>query len=316
MALAARLAIAAIPVTLSLAVAACGSARVGAPVPRPFPLPAGVVVDREHRAVSMALWGGADFRRYLEVMAAVESGGDCFARPAGSSAIGCYQMTRAALMDAGFKDARGRWLDNVWGIDSDDEFQRSRRVQDAAMLRYTMKNWLKLEPCVWDLIGRTIGGVAIDQAALVAGAHLLGATGLVRFIRCGLKTRCISPEAAALNGGARNLRAIAIRRMNAARGLRVLQATAGSGSRCGLPKGVGDRSPVRCGADEEPAAADGVGLRLARVGSELAVRDATTRASAHAAAAGRRTERRRQTERGVSPRYPSTGGRIRLARKR
>lgn len=264
----------------------------------------------------MALWGGADFRRYLEVMAAVESGGDCFARPAGSSAIGCYQMTRAALMDAGFKDARGRWLDNVWGIDSDDEFQRSRRVQDAAMLRYTMKNWLKLEPCVWDLIGRTIGGVAIDQAALVAGAHLLGATGLVRFIRCGLKTRCISPEAAALNGGARNLRAIAIRRMNAARGLRVLQATAGSGSRCGLPKGVGDRSPVRRGADEEPAAADGVGLRLARVGSELAVRDATTRASAHAAAAGRRTERRRQTERGVSPRYPSTGGRIRLARKR
>ena len=179
----------------------------------------------------MALWGGADFRRYLEVMAAVESGGDCFARPDGSSAIGCYQMTRAALMDAGFKDARGRWLDNVWGIDSDDEFQRSRRVQDAAMLRYTMKNWLKLEPCVGDLIGRTIGGVAIDQAALVAGAHLLGATGLVRFIRCGLKTRCISPEAAALNGGARNLRAIAIRRMNAARGLRVLQATAGSGSR-------------------------------------------------------------------------------------
>ncbi|MCE2540841.1 MAG: hypothetical protein J4G16_10775 [Acidobacteria bacterium] len=165
----------------------------------------------------------------------VETGGNCFARPAGGSAIGCYQMTRAALRDVGFKNAAGDWLDNEWDVDSDDEFQRNRRAQDAAMLRYTTNNWLQVEPCVRDLIGRTVGGVALDQAALVAGAHLLGATGLVRFVRCGLRTRCISPEAAAANGGGRNLRANAIRRMRAARGLRVLGSTAGSGSRCGLP---------------------------------------------------------------------------------
>ena len=165
----------------------------------------------------------------------VETGGNCFARPTGGSAIGCYQMTRAALRDVGFKNAAGDWLGNEWDVDSDDEFQRNRRAQDAAMLRYTTNNWLQVEPCVRDLIGRTVGGVALDQAALVAGAHLLGATGLVRFVRCGLRTRCISPEAAAANGGGRNLRANAIRRMRAARGLRVLGSTAGSGSRCGLP---------------------------------------------------------------------------------
>lgn len=164
----------------------------------------------------------------------VETGGNCFARPAGGSALGCYQMTHAALIDAGLKDARGDWLDNAWGIDSDDEFQRNRRAQDAAMLRYTTNNWLALEPCVRDLIGATVRGVALDQAALVAGAHLLGVTGLVRFIRCGLHARCLSPQAVALNGGRRHLREIAIRRMTAARGLRILAPTAGSSSRCAL----------------------------------------------------------------------------------
>ena len=102
------------------------------------------------------------------------------------------------------------------------------------MLRYTARNWLRLEPCVRDLVGRTVGGVALDQAALVAGAHLLGATGVVRFVRCGLHARCIPPEIGVGNGGRRNLRASALRRMHAARGLRVLAPAAGAGSRCGL----------------------------------------------------------------------------------
>lgn len=209
---------------------------MGAPVPRPFPAPPGVTIgtDSETTPVSIGEWSGADFPRYLEMVERVETGGDCFASPADGSAIGCYQMTRAALMDAGFKDVSGDWLDNAWGVDSDDEFRRNRRAQDAAMLRYTTKNWLNLEPCLRDLLGTTVGGVALDQAALLAGAHLLGATGLVRFVRCGLQVRCISPEAAAWNGGGRNLRAIAVRRMSAAQGLRVLASATASGSRCGL----------------------------------------------------------------------------------
>ena len=210
---------------------------MGAPVPRPFPSPSGTAItaDSETRPVSIPARSGADFPLYLEILKDVETGGNCLARPAGGSAIGCYQMTHAALRDVGLKNAVGDWLDNAWGIESDDEFQRDGRAQDAAMLRYTTNNWLQVEPGVRDLIGRTVGGVALDQAALVAGAHLLGATGLVRFVRYGLQTRCISPEAAALNGGDRSLRANAIRRMHAAHGLRVLASTAGSDSRCGLP---------------------------------------------------------------------------------
>ena len=86
-----------------------------------------------------------------------------------------------------------------------------------------------------DLIGETVGGVALDQAALLAGAHLLGATGVVRFVRCGLHARCLSREVGAGNGGRRNLRASALRRMQAARGLRVLAPSRGTSSRCGLP---------------------------------------------------------------------------------
>ena len=231
-----RLAAAAIPVAISLAAAACGAARAGAPVPRPFPVPPSAVVDTRAapRPVALSRWSGADFPRYLALVEEVETGGDCLARPSGGSALGCYQMTHAALVDAGFKDAGGDWVDNPWGIDSDDEFRRNRPAQDTAMLRFTARNWLRLEPCVGDLIGKTVGGVALDQAALVAGAHLLGATGVVRFVRCGLHERCISPEVAAGNGGGHNLRASALRRMNAVRGLRVLASTAGAGSRCGL----------------------------------------------------------------------------------
>ena len=236
LAAAVRRAAPAIPVAISLAAAACGAARAGAPVPRPFPTtsPAVVATGADARAAPTGRWSGADFPRYLALVEEVETGGDCLARPAGGSALGCYQMTRAALVDAGFKDAAGRWRDNPWGIDSDDEFRRDRRAQDAAMLRYTARNWLRLEPCVRDLLGRTVGGVALDQAALVAGAHLLGATGVVRFVRCGLHARCLSREVAAGNGGRDNLRASALRRMQAARGLRVLAPAGGTGSRCGL----------------------------------------------------------------------------------
>lgn len=226
----------AIPVALCLAVASCGPMLVGAPVPRPFPSPGGAGVENgwDARPASSMPGSGADFPRYLQILEETETGGNCFASPSGSSAIGCYQMTSAALMDAGLKDAAGDWLDNPWSIDSDDEFQSNRHAQAAAMLRYTTANWRRLEPCVRELIGTTVGGVALDQGALVAGAHLLGPTGLMRFVRCGLQAHCIPRPVARLNGGGHNLRAVAIRRMSAAQGLRVLELPGGRGSRCGL----------------------------------------------------------------------------------
>ena len=221
---------AALLAALSLGAAACGSRSIA---PQPFPSPDRPVVQRPAGAFTSAR-GGPDFPRYLRMVAAVESGGNCLVRHAGSSAIGCYGMTRAALVDAGLKDRRGRWRDNAWGIDSDDEFRRNRRAQDAAMLQYTAKNWRVLEPCMRDVMGRKIAGVVIDQAALIAGAHLLGVHDLIRFVRCGMRTRCISRQSAEANGGARNLRALAIRRMQAVRGMRVVHAGSGSASQCAI----------------------------------------------------------------------------------
>ena len=184
--------------------------------------------------VSTVAGSGADFRRYLDMLEQAETNGNCHASPFGSTAIGCYQMTSAALMDAGLKDAEGDWLDNPWGIDSDDEFRANRHAQATAMLRYTATNWRTVEPCLRDLIGSTVGGIALDQGALVAGAHLLGPTGLVRFVRCGLQAHCIPSPVAELNGGGHKLRAHAVLRMSAASGLRVLESRGGTGSRCAL----------------------------------------------------------------------------------
>ena len=225
-----------IPVAICLAVMACGPVLTGAPVPRPFPLAAGppTVENGSEASVPNLPGSGADFPRYLEMLEQVETGGDCHASPVGSSALGCYQMTSAALMDAGLKDAEGKWLDNPWGVRSDAGFRRNRRAQAAAMLRYTTTNWRRVEPCLRDVIGTTVGGIALDQGALVAGAHLLGPTGLLRFVRCGLQARCIPPPVATLNGGGHKLRAVAIRRMVAARGLRILASAGSTGSRCAL----------------------------------------------------------------------------------
>ena len=179
-------------------------------------------------APAPAAGNNAGVRDYLDLARKHESRG-CTLSPSNSSAIGYYQMTLAALRDIGLKDAAGNWVENEWGITSDDEFQCHRAANDEAMKRFTENNWAILSDEAKDRIGRSAYGVVIDAASLLAGAHFLGARGMSDFVLCGMHVACISELAVLTNGGdPAGVHRKQIKRMRDARGLDVSALTGGS----------------------------------------------------------------------------------------
>ena len=176
-----------------------------------------------------AAGNNAGVRDYLDLARRHEADRGCTRSPSNSSAIGYYQMTLAALRDIDLKDDAGNWLDNEWGITSDDEFQCHRAANDAAMKQFTEKNWAILGDAVKDRIGRSAYGVVIDAASLLAGAHFLGARGMNDFILCGMHAACLSERAVVTNGGDPDrIHRKLMKRMRAAAGLNVTELTDGS----------------------------------------------------------------------------------------
>ncbi len=178
---------------------------------------------------TVAVGSDSGVRDYLELAKKHEANQRCAVRPSNSSAIGYYQMTLAALRDIGLKDDSGNWIENAWGITSDEEFQCNHAANDEAMKRYTENNWSRLDDEVKDRIGRSAYGVVIDAASLLAGAHFLGAGGLNDFIECGMHVTCISESVVQTNGGDRaTIHRKLIRRMKESVGLNVSELTDGS----------------------------------------------------------------------------------------
>ena len=171
----------------------------------------------------------AGVRDYLDLASRHEARRSCTRSPSNSSAIGYYQMTLAALRDIGLKDDAGNWLENEWGITSDEEFQCHRAANDEAMKRFTENNWSILSEEVKNRIGRSAYGVLIDAASLLAGAHFLGARGMNDFVLCGMHATCFSERAVLTNGrDPDRIHRKLIRRMKAAAGLNLSELTDGS----------------------------------------------------------------------------------------
>ena len=180
-------------------------------------------------APALTAGSNAGVRDYLDLARKHEANQGCARSPSTSSAIGYYQMTLAALRDIGLKDDAGNWIENEWGITSDEEFQCHRAANDEAMKRFTENNWAILSDEVKDRMGRSAYGVVIDAASLLAGSHFLGARGMNDFILCGMHVTCISELAVLTNGGdpGRVHRKL-IKRMKESAGLNVSALTDGS----------------------------------------------------------------------------------------
>ena len=162
-------------------------------------------------------------------------GRHCHATNPNSTAIGCHQLTRAALQDLGWMDRTGRWLPNPYGIRSNTQFAGNMAAQDAALHGYSVLNWSRVSTGARSLIGTEVEGIRITEGGLLSAAHFLGPGGLNAFVECGMRPDCISDAAAAANGGRQNAHRIAMNRLAAGSAVNVSDITgfhtAGGGGR-------------------------------------------------------------------------------------
>jgi hypothetical protein len=105
---------------------------------------------------------------------------------------GWYQMSEAAMIDAGYYRRDGTPNTNDWnpanftgknGINSIADFLASPDKQTQAITDYNQKQWSYITAMGLDkAIGRTVNGILITESGLLAGAHLVGVGGLQQFI--------------------------------------------------------------------------------------------------------------------------------------
>lgn len=93
-------------------------------------------------------------------------------------ALGRYQMTTSALVDAGYKHPDGTWT-GKGGVKSDKDFLSSPDAQNAALGDFTGKLWGQLGDARGKIGGKINGikgDITITQGGLIAAAHRRGAS--------------------------------------------------------------------------------------------------------------------------------------------
>lgn len=127
---------------------------------------------------------------FLDALGQRESGGD-YGIVATLGYLGKYQFGELALVDIGYYeldgtatiDWKGNWTGKD-GIDSKADFLANGAVQEAAIRAYMELQWTYLGEAR-RFAGQTIGGIAITESSLLAGAHLLGAGTVKTFLEGG-----------------------------------------------------------------------------------------------------------------------------------
>lgn len=83
--------------------------------------------------------------------------------------LGRYQFSPNTIRSLGFNVSRQQFLSD-------------RTLQDSVMITYMWANQKDLEGLINKLEGRTIKGVRITRAAIIAGAHFAGSTKVRQFL--------------------------------------------------------------------------------------------------------------------------------------
>src|SRR5215217_4143895 len=107
---------------------------------------------------------------------------------------GAYQNAEASLQMVGYYRPDGTWQ-NDWqtgwtgkdGINSLQDFLNNPAVQDKALGEYYDYLWHTEIPQLGltKYLGTEVAGVTLTESGLLAGAHLVGADGLARFLDSG-----------------------------------------------------------------------------------------------------------------------------------
>ncbi|MGX2040262.1 hypothetical protein ACWJKU_09020 [Methylocaldum sp. MU1018] len=142
---------------------------------------------------AVSAWAIADmYLAFLASLAQRESSGDP-TKTNESGHLGLYQMSEAALVEAGYyrpdgtitNDWSGQWTGKD-GIYSKNDYLNDATAQNNAVQAYHQKLWSDIEAEGLDqMIGQTANGAPVTPSGLLAGAHLIGAHGLAKCLSSG-----------------------------------------------------------------------------------------------------------------------------------
>ncbi len=138
--------------------------------------------------VDGSVYSSSEFAAYASAIRGHEST-DTYNIPPDSTNghLGAYQLgynvKNPALQDAGFIDANKNWtpLAKSLGVNSVATFLSNHRAQDIAFQNYTEKNSNYIQSDL-SYAGKTIDGIYLTEAGLLAGAHLVGHVKLTQFL--------------------------------------------------------------------------------------------------------------------------------------
>lgn len=107
--------------------------------------------------------------RFMDEIAKIESPTNDYTIVNQYGMLGRYQFSPNTIRGLGFRVSRQQFLSN-------------EELQDSVMLAYMRANQKDLEGLINKLEGRTIRGVRITRAAIIAGAHFAGSGSVKKFL--------------------------------------------------------------------------------------------------------------------------------------
>ena len=107
--------------------------------------------------------------------------------------VGRYQMGEQAMAEMGIYSKKKKNYNNDWsgvfkknkyGITSLWDYRNSPEKQEMLQLDYKKRDWEFIKKKgLLSYVGKTINGVVITESGMLAGAHLVGAGGLSRYLK-------------------------------------------------------------------------------------------------------------------------------------
>lgn len=107
--------------------------------------------------------------KFMDRIAYIETGGNGYRVVNKYGMMGRYQFSSQAIRAVGLDVTKQQFLTN-------------KELQDTAMVRLMRLNEQQLSPYIRRYEGRTIKGVRITRASILAGAHFAGAGGVKAFL--------------------------------------------------------------------------------------------------------------------------------------
>jgi hypothetical protein len=107
--------------------------------------------------------------KFMEKIAEIETPGGGYQTVNRFGMMGRYQFSYETMRAVGINVSR-------------QEFLQNKELQDTAMVRLMAKNEQQLQDMIHKYEGKTVKGVKITRASIIAGAHFAGANGVRRYL--------------------------------------------------------------------------------------------------------------------------------------